>query len=114
MNEKKKRTPKQIAALICVIILAGMYLITLIVACLDIPGSGNLFAACLLATIGLPILLWLYLWLYGLMRDRSAAAAADIVRTEPMNGDSVEVDYAQNDSIQNNPAQRNSDSDSVS
>ncbi|MCM1253964.1 MAG: hypothetical protein NC321_14190 [Clostridium sp.] len=60
-KEKKKRTAKQIAALTCVMILAGMYLVTLIVACLDFPGTENWFAACLFATIGLPILLWLYL-----------------------------------------------------
>ena len=72
MEEKKKRTPKQIAALLCVIILVGMYLLTLIVACLDFPGAGNWFAACLFATIGLPILLWVYLWLYKLMKDKRA------------------------------------------
>ena len=70
MKEKKKRTPKQIGALICVIILVGMYLLTLIVACLDFPGAENWFAACLFATIGLPILLWVYLWLYKLMKDK--------------------------------------------
>lgn len=70
MKESKKRTPKQIAALVCVFILVCMYIVTLIVACLDFPGSGRLFAACLLATIGLPILLWLYIWLYGRIQDR--------------------------------------------
>lgn len=70
MDKNKKRTPKQIAALICVIILVCMYIITLVVACLDFPGSGRLFAACLLATIGLPILLWIYIWLYGKVKDR--------------------------------------------
>lgn len=70
VKENQKRTPKQIAALVCVIILVCMYIITLIVACLDFSGSGRLFAACLLATIGLPILLWLYIWLYGRVQDR--------------------------------------------
>lgn len=70
MKSDKKRTPKQIAALICVVILVCMYIVTLIVACLDFPGSGRLFAACLLATIGLPILLWLYIWLYGRLKAR--------------------------------------------
>ena len=74
MEEKKKRTPKQIAALLCVVILVGMYVLTLIVACLDFPGAGSWFAACLFATIGLPILLWVYLWLYKLMKDKSAIA----------------------------------------
>lgn len=71
MKENKKRTPKQIAALICVVILVCMYIVTLIVACLDFSGSGRLFAACLLATIGLPILLWIYIWLYGRITENS-------------------------------------------
>lgn len=70
MKNNKKRTPKQIAALVCVAILVCMYIVTLVVACLDFPGSGRLFAACLLATIGLPILLWLYIWLYGRIQAR--------------------------------------------
>lgn len=74
MKNNKKRTPKQIAALLCVIILILLYVFTLISACLNFPGADKLFAACLLATIGLPILLWLCIWFYGLMKDRSAEA----------------------------------------
>lgn len=70
MEEHKKKTPKQIAALICVGVLVCMYIITLVVACLDFTGSGRLFAACLVATIGLPILLWIYIWIYGKVKDR--------------------------------------------
>ena len=77
MNENKKRTPKQIAALICVVILVFMYIITLIVACLDFPNSGRLLAACLLATIGLPILLWIYMWLYSRVKENSKDKSAD-------------------------------------
>lgn len=71
MKETKKRTPKQIAALVCVIILVCMYIVTLIAACLDFPGSGRLFAICLFLTICLPILLWLYIWMYGVLKDRA-------------------------------------------
>lgn len=73
MKKTKKRTPKQIAALVCVILLAGVYLLTLIVACLDFPGADKLFATCLFATIGLPILLWVYIWLYGIIKERHKA-----------------------------------------
>lgn len=78
MKNGKKRTPKQIAALLCVIILVLLYVITLISACLDFPGADRLFAACLLATIGLPIALWLCIWFYGLMKKRSEEAAKDL------------------------------------
>lgn len=72
MKEKRKRTPKQIAALICVILLLCMYLITFIVACLDFPNSERLFAACLLTTVGLPILLWIYIQLYTIIKKKQS------------------------------------------
>lgn len=69
-NSKRKRTPKQIAALVCVILLVGMYVGAFVVACLDLGDSGRLFAGCLVATIGLPILLWLLIWSFGLLKKR--------------------------------------------
>ena len=69
-NNKKKASPKQIAAIICIVLLVGMYVATLIVALLDFPGSDRLFAACLVATIGLPILLWIYIWLYKQVKEK--------------------------------------------
>lgn len=69
-NPKRKITPKQIAALVCVILLVGMYIAAFIVACLDLGDSGRLFAGCLVATIGLPILLWLLIWSFDLLKKR--------------------------------------------
>lgn len=69
-NPKRKTTPKQIAALVCVVLLVGMYIGAFIVACLDLGDSGRLFAGCLVATIGMPILLWLLLWSIELMKKR--------------------------------------------
>lgn len=69
-HPKRKTTPKQIAALICVILLVGMYIGAFVVACLDLGDSGRLFAGCLVATIGLPILLWLLIWSFDLMKKR--------------------------------------------
>ena len=70
----KKKTPKQIAALICVVLLVSMYIITFIAAFLDTPGSGKLFAACLASTIGLPILLWIFIWFFGLSKEHKSVA----------------------------------------
>ncbi len=69
-----KRKPKQIAAIICIILLVLLYVVTLVVSLLDFPGSDRLFAACLTATIGLPILLWIYIWLYGKFTQKSTIA----------------------------------------
>lgn len=57
----KKMTTKQIAALVCVVLLVALYVITFIAAIMDVSGSGRLFASCLAATIALPILLWILL-----------------------------------------------------
>ena len=65
-----KKTPKQIAAIICIVLLILLYVVTLIVSLLDFPGSDRLFAACLIATVGLPILLWIYIWIYGKFTGR--------------------------------------------
>lgn len=70
MKKKKSPTPKQVAAIICIILLVLLYVATLVVSLLDFPGSDRLFAACLLATIGLPILLWIYIWCYSKLSDK--------------------------------------------
>lgn len=69
-----KRKPKQIAAIICIVLLVLLYVATLVVSLLDFPGSDQLFIACLTATIGLPILLWIYIWLYGRITQKSTIA----------------------------------------
>ncbi|MCM1145662.1 MAG: hypothetical protein NC318_13510 [Blautia sp.] len=98
MNKKdKKRTPKQIAALLCVVILACTYLAALIVAFLDFPGADRLFSACLLATIGLPILLWIYIWLYGVIKERRTIASIDFLE-----GDEGEKNVAIYDNVEEN------------
>lgn len=73
----RKKTPKQIAALLCVALLVSTYFITLIAACLDLADSGRLFAICLAATIGLPILLWIFLWFYGLSKNQHSVPLSD-------------------------------------
>lgn len=99
MKKNNKRTPKRIAALICVLILLFMYIFTLIAACLDFPNSDRLFSACLLITIGLPILLWIYIWLYGKITDKHTIASTDLFREPPVDSDDSEnASHTENDS----------------
>lgn len=65
-----KKTPKQIAAIIGIILLVSLYVVTFIVACLDLPDKGHLFAACLVATVGVPILLWICIWAMEKLKRR--------------------------------------------
>lgn len=60
-----KSKNKQIAAIICIVLLILLYVATLVVSLLDFPAADRLFAACLGATMGLPILLWIYVAIYG-------------------------------------------------
>lgn len=66
--------PKQIAAIICIALLVLLYVATLVIALLGFPGYERLLAACLVATIGLPILLWIYIWLFGKYTRRPTIA----------------------------------------
>ena len=69
-----KQKPKQIAAIICIVLLVLLYVATLVISLLDFPGSDRLFADCLMATVGLPVLLWIYIWLYGKYTGRKTLA----------------------------------------
>lgn len=72
----KTRRARQIGALVCVVLLVLLYVATLVFAILDFEGSDRLFAACLMATVGLPILLWIYIWVYGKYTGRHTLADA--------------------------------------
>ena len=99
----RKRTPKQIAALICVFLLAAMYVITLIVAFLDLGDAGRLFAGCLLMTIALPILLWIYIWLYGIYRDKHNMASLDMLHSDKYTGTNLKPENMSADQSPENP-----------
>ena len=96
-KQRKRRTPTQIAALICVILLVAMYLVTFVVACLDLGDSGRLFANCLLITIALPILLWIYIWLYGIYQNKHNMASLDILHSDEYTGTNLTPDHEQSD-----------------
>lgn len=74
MNEQNKKQKKEqetpvssyprgvrIFAIAGVVLLALLYIVTLIAALTTSPTSGGLFKACLGASILIPIMLWLYI-----------------------------------------------------
>ena len=83
---KKKKTAKQIAAIVCIVLLAALYLITAIFA---FPGWQRLFSGCLICTVAIPILLWIFIWLYGQFEQKHTIASFDIGQTD--------ADHAQNE-----------------
>ena len=64
-----KRTAKQIAALLGVFLLVLMYVLLLIFAIFDFKGSDIMFRVCLVGTIFIPMLLWVYIYLYDRLKQ---------------------------------------------
>ena len=67
-NKKTKMTSKQIFAII------GIILLVLFAAIFDSSASHALFATCLLATVAIPLLIWIYTWMFGKLTNRSTFA----------------------------------------
>lgn len=75
--ENRRITSKQIAAWIGIILLSALYIITLLVAIFDTSSSGKLFALCLFATVAIPLLIWIYTWMYGKLTGKHTIADFD-------------------------------------
>lgn len=70
---------KRILALIAVILLVGLYIVTLIVAVFGGEGTQQLFMACIVATVVIPCLMYIINWIYGLIGKQ---AKEDMQRRE--------------------------------
>lgn len=79
---KKKVTSKQVVALGGVILLVAIYIITLVVAIVNPGESGNYFQICLVSTIVVPILIWIYVWMYGKLTSRHTFTDPDYLKSE--------------------------------
>lgn len=77
-NTHKKTTSKQIVAIIGIVLLAAMYVIALIAAIFDNPNSMLLFRACLIGTFTIPLLLWVYIWMYGKLTRKHTMVDFDL------------------------------------
>ena len=73
-----KRTAKQIAALIGVALLVLLYVLLLVFALFDFEGSETMFRVCLAGTVAIPILIWIYMYLYDkLVKNREGNGNGD-------------------------------------
>ena len=75
-HKEKKITSKQIVALSGVVLLILMYIVTLVVAIVDNSDSGKWFMSCIFATVAIPLLIWIYTWMYGKLTGRHTIADA--------------------------------------
>ena len=74
-TEKKKVTSKQVVALTGVFLLVLLYLVTLITAIFDRSATGKWFMICLIGTIVVPLLVWIYTWMYGVLSGKRTVAS---------------------------------------
>lgn len=79
-KSNSKMTPKRIAAIVALVLLAILYIATFFAALFAPVDRGNLFAACLMATIAVPLLAWIYIWLYGQMTGKKTMADLNLMQ----------------------------------
>ena len=58
---KKKFTFKQIVAVVGLLLIVGMYAASIVLACFAKPGAGGMFMASLVATVLIPIVLYIFI-----------------------------------------------------
>lgn len=77
-GSRKKVTSKQVVAIIGIVLLVLMYIAALVAAVADKSASGNLFRVCLYATVVIPIIIWVYTWMYGKLAQKHTFADFDL------------------------------------
>ncbi|MCM1105579.1 MAG: hypothetical protein NC355_01420 [Blautia sp.] len=63
---------KRILAIIGILLLVSLYIITLICAITDNTGTMQVFFASVVATVMIPALIWVYTFIYRLIKDNHA------------------------------------------
>ena len=86
-DRKKQITSKQVAALVSILLLALLYIVTLIVAIFDSSESGRWFMICIFATVAVPMLLWIYIWMYGKLTGKPPIADSEQVMGTDLRAD---------------------------
>lgn len=76
----KKGKGKQIIAMTAIVLLVALYVVTLITAFLDSSASGQLFKFCLICTIVVPVLAWIFIWIYGQTTGKKTIADLNLMQ----------------------------------
>ena len=63
------RRLKQILAIIAVVLLAALYIITLVLAIMGNENTFGWFLACIFCTVVIPVLMWVISWLYNMIKN---------------------------------------------
>ena len=71
-DKTRKTTSKQVVAIIGIVLLVLLYLTTLIAAIADSSASATWVRLCLAGTFVIPLVVWLYSWMYGRLTGKPA------------------------------------------
>ena len=85
-RKRSSRNSRQIVAMAGVVLLVLLYVATLVTAIADSSQSAKWFRICLFATFALPLVIWIYSWMYARLTGKRGigdpeapgAAAADV------------------------------------
>lgn len=72
-----RKTSVRILALIGVVLLAALYITTLVLALSDRPNAPNLLTASVAATILIPVLIYTYQFIYRLIKNKKNPVPGD-------------------------------------
>ncbi len=75
--ESKRSASKRIVALCGVALLVLLYIATLLAAIFDTSASADLFRMSLFASFAIPLLVWIYTWMYGKLTGRKTIADSE-------------------------------------
>ena len=71
-SNKKRITSKRVVAMAGVVLLVMMYLVTLALAIFDNSASGSLFMLSLCCTLVIPIIVFVYSWMWARLTGKKA------------------------------------------
>jgi hypothetical protein len=74
---------RRFAALACVILLAGLYLVTFVLALLGNEKSTGLLRFCFGMTIFVPLFIWVVTWCVGTLFHKKTIASVDLLNSDP-------------------------------
>lgn len=83
---------KRVLALIGVVLLAGLYILTLVSAFLTTPATGGLFMASIFSTVAVPVLLYAYMLVYRILKRHNEEMNRNLEETKEQKEDTVGED----------------------
>ncbi len=83
----KKNRLKQILAIIALVVIAGLYITTLVLALIGSEKTKSLFMASIICTVAVPVFLYIVSWIYKLVKGEADDARKKALSEEEPSDD---------------------------